>query len=132
MVRLAATPPATTSVAPGVRQFGAEPDERRPRPRFDDIGGRALEAGADVGRILLAERRDASAASRTAVFSPENEKSSRSSRAAGAEGEAARVAGPGPASFSTCGPPGTPSPRSLATLSKASPSASSMVVPQRW
>ena len=99
----------------------------------DDLGHGCLEAGADIGDILVAERRQLPRpASRTAVLRPEKEKSSRSSCSSGRgklealadrpiQRHAARPAGP----------PGWPRPRSLATLSKASPSASSMVVPQR-
>ena len=66
----------------------------------------------------------------TAVFSPENEKS-HPARPRNGRGNAQRVASPGSASRSTWGPPGQGRPSSLPTLSNASPTASSMVPPNR-
>ena len=70
----------------------------------------------------------------TAVFSPENEKSNRWAARSFGGGQAAREgdrrpASPARASRSMGGPPGNGSPSSRATLSNASPAASSMVAP---
>ena len=67
---------------------------------------------------------------RTAVLSPANEKCG-SGRPSIGRGRAKRSARPARAACSTAGPPGKPRPNSLAVLSKASPRASSMVVPSR-
>ena len=70
--------------------------------------------------------RQSSAAWRTAVFRPEKEKSSRLSPRSG-RGRANLAPSPCSAAFSTSGPPGKGRPSSLAVLSNASPSASSIV-----
>ncbi len=93
-----------------------------------------LEAGGDVGGVLGRERagrRSAATSWATAVFRPEKEKSQPGRPQHGArECEAGRGRRPR-ASRSSAGPPGQPRPSSLATLSKASPMASSMVPPRR-
>src|SRR5262249_37941769 len=61
----------------------------------------------------------------TAVFSPENEKSSPS--VAIGRGNGIASGSPRSDSASIAGPPGYPSPRNRATLSNASPAASSTV-----
>ena len=66
----------------------------------------------------------------TAVFSPLNEKSGAWSVIC-ATGNGIALGAPARAVFSIKGPPGKPRPRSLATLSKASPAASSRVWPTR-
>ncbi len=71
-----------------------------------------------------------SASRRSAVFNPDSEKSG-SGRPTIGRGRKKRLASPRAASSSTAGPPGYGSPSSLAVLSKASPSASSSVVPSR-
>src|SRR5207248_128270 len=65
----------------------------------------------------------------TAVLRPENENSKPSSRIG--RGNVKRVGSPWAASRSIAGPPGYPRPRSVATLSNASPAASSRVAPSR-
>src|SRR4051794_23790076 len=64
----------------------------------------------------------------TAVFSPENEKSS-DSRPSKLRGKAIASRSPVAANRSMIGPPGYPRPSSAETLSYASPTASSIVVP---
>ena len=69
----------------------------------------------------------------TAVLRPENEKSkrcrSRSRRWVSPRGKSMATLLPLRAALSMCGPPGNGSPSSRATLSKASPAASSIVAP---
>jgi hypothetical protein len=69
----------------------------------------------------------------TAVLSPENEKSKRcramSLPAVSPRGKVTYARSPPVATRSICGPPGNGSPRTRATLSKASPAASSIVAP---
>src|SRR5690606_8334871 len=69
----------------------------------------------------------------TAVFSPENEKSygcaARSLGAVSPRGNATKSGSPSEAARSIGGPPGNGSPSNRATLSNASPAASSMVAP---
>jgi hypothetical protein len=67
----------------------------------------------------------------TAVFSPENE-NSKPLRSSIDRGNAIAFASPSRARRSITGPPGYPSPSSFATLSKASPAASSRVHPSTW
>ena len=79
------------------------------------------------------DRSRASTQRATAVLSPENEKSkrcrSRSRRAVSPRGKSMATRSPSRATRSMWGPPGNGSPSSRATLSKASPAASSMVDP---
>ena len=79
------------------------------------------------------ERSRASTQRATAVLRPENEKSkrcrSRSRREVSPRGKSMATLLPDRASRSMCGPPGNGSPSSRATLSNASPAASSMVAP---
>ena len=72
----------------------------------------------------------AAAAMATALLSPANEKCGSSLPSSGRGSGTARGS-PSAASRSTAGPPGKPSPRILAVLSNASPSASSIVVASR-
>ena len=103
--------------------------------RHQHVDDRLLKARRQVGPAL--SRRAAVPAGRlpgrrahssTAVFSPLKLKSSRSSWRNGTrEANARGIAGA--ASRSTAGPPGKPRPSRLATLSNASPAASSSVPP---
>src|SRR3989338_8255119 len=72
----------------------------------------------------------ASRYTRTAVFNPEKLKSESPLSIIG-RGNAIAFGFPSSAIFDTAGPPGYPSPRSFATLSNASPAASSRVAPPR-
>ena len=84
---------------------GAEQFQAGAQPVVDHLDHRLLERGAEIGDVLVAERGDASASSRSAVFKPDSEKSG-SGRPCIGRGSAKRVALPREASFSTCGPPG--------------------------
>ena len=129
---LAATPPATTKL----------PRRAVPSRVRRDSMARAHAIGDALRHRRLERRRrgrrhparfsgaSASAVRRTAVFRPANEKCG-SSRPSIGRGRSKRPGSPVRAACSTAGPPGKPSPRSFAVLSKASPSASSMVVPRR-
>ena len=96
---------------------------RLPLLAINNLEGHALTArGSSAGSF--------STVWRTAVFRPEKEKSQPGLRHIG-RGSAKRRGSPPTAARSTAGPPGKPSPSSLAVLSKHSPAASSMVVPSR-
>jgi hypothetical protein len=119
---------------------GSLPGQLRPRisasaelrARRDDLRHGALEAGADVrdrpGRSSGACCSAGEPHGRLQAREREIEPLFLEQRLGEVEATPDRL---GRASFSTSGPPGLPSPSSLATLSKASPSASSIVVPQR-
>ena len=99
------------------------------------VDDRLLEARRDVGdRHRLARRARAASTQRaTAVLSPENEKSnrcrSRSRPVVRPRGKSMATRSPSRAARSTCGPPGNGRPSTRATLSNASPAASSIVAP---
>ena len=77
-------------------------------------------------------RSSASTCRATAVFSPEKEKSNGASRGpVSPRGNATAAGSPSRATRSMCGPPGNGSPSSRATLSNASPAASSIVRAER-
>ena len=99
-----------------------------PGEAFDKVAkllGLGQPGGPEVERAAAAgEPR------RTAVFRPEKERS-QPSRSSSGRGSAKRRGSPAAASRSTSGPPGWPRPRSFATLSNASPGASSIVPPSR-
>ena len=80
-----------------------------------------------------ARRRAARASTQraTAVFRPENEKSNVPSWPLGPRGKAIASGSPSRAARSIGGPPGNGRPSTRATLSKASPAASSTVAPKR-
>ena len=136
--------PAATSRA-GCADRGW-PRRRRPRPA-SAIGASAQRVGAAVGQdvadgALEARRRDRRRAARSSwvelldglahrrLEAGEGEVAARLAPHRPRQGEALRDRRPC-AACSTAGPPGKPRPRSLAVLSKHSPTASSMVVPSR-
>ena len=91
-----------------------------------------LEARRDVRAPApgCPARCSASTCRATAVFSPEKEKSNGASRGpVSPRGNAIAAGSPSRATRSMCGPPGNGSPSSRATLSNASPAASSIVAP---
>ena len=98
---------------------------------------RLLERRGHVGDRAPAHRTRSRASTHraTAVLSPENEKSkrcrSRSRRDVRPRGKSIVTDDPDRASRSMCGPPGNGRPSSRATLSNASPAASSIVAPER-
>ena len=99
-----------------------DPRPHRPPPPETRRRDRRRRAGASGATD--------SAAWRTAVLSPDSEKSA-SGRPSNGRGSANRVGSPPFAAASTAGPPGNGSPSNLAVLSNASPMASSMVAPSR-
>ena len=128
MVALAATPPATASVGTGCAASA--------RRVFSDSTSATARWKAAQMSARSARRRPpcaATAASRarsTAVFRPEK-LMSKPGRSSNGRGSGTREGSPDAASTSTAGPPGWPRPRIFATLSNASPGASSMVPPRR-
>ena len=92
--RLAATPPATTSAGGSSPETLAEAGQRARNAVAKRVGNRQLERGANVGDIVIrSAARLRCAAWRTAVFSPEKEKSGRGSPFIG-RGKAKRAGSP--------------------------------------
>ena len=89
-----------------------------------------LELGCGWGSLTLWMAQRYPRARSTAVLRPEKDRS-QPGRSSSGRGKAKRFASPFAASTSTGGPPGCGRARSFATLSKASPGASSMVPPRR-
>ena len=126
------------ATTPPPRRNGVDPPSLRRSDRLRDlhVHDRFLERGGDVGeRDVVAGRLLRS----QVVGGPRS--SARSSRSRdrpsppSPEGIGSRVGSPSAAIASSAGPPGNPRPRSLATLSNASPAASSRVWPSsswRW
>ena len=92
-----------------------------------------LETGCEI-RAFLVRRRDlAQSRHRLGNRGLQSRQAQIAARrgAASGRGKGYRFGSPASASFSSAGPPGQSSPSSLATLSKASPTASSTVPPRR-
>jgi len=130
IARLAATPPAATSVGAA----SGSSAKNRARARATRSASAPVTAAWKEAQKSATSRSDSGASAaavwRTAVFRPEKEKSGRAAPFIGL-GKAKRRGSPARAARSTLGPPGCGRPSILAVLSKASPSASSMVVAQR-
>ena len=104
--------------------------ERDPRAIDDDVDDRRLEAAQRSATSRSARGAIVSASSRTAVFRPDREKSgSRPPEHRPRQGKALGIARPRPCARPR--PAGIGQTQQLATLSKASPMASSRVAPSR-
>ena len=130
---LAATPPATTRCVAAPAPSRVVGDlHGAPHAVRHAVGHGRLEGGAQVGDVLLAERHQGlRLVAHRGLEAGEGEMRLRPAQHRPRQREAVRP-GRARAACSTAGPPGKPRPSSLAVLSKASPSASSMVVPSRW
>ena len=96
----------------------------------DTVGGGRLKLGTQVGNVLLLQRYErAGLLAHRGLQASEREM--RLGRPSIGRGNLKRPARPEAAARSTATPPGKPRPKSLAVLSKASPKASSMVLPRR-
>ena len=112
------------------RQSRAGTADARPRAINHAINNRGLKTGTQITHIAFCERRNLFCRQPNGGFEPGQRKIWLSAPSIG-RGRAKRSESPPSAARSTSGPPGNPSESILATLSKASPMASSIVVPSR-